>query len=302
MNRLKETGSLDSRAEWMLAAAYAVSGRMTQAKELMFREVSGEYGAADFTYGSSLRDKAVVLQALALTDNMGQALPAALEVAESINKGDYSTQEAAFAAMAMDRLYGKVASQGVKATVNGEEVVSAKSVYGRSVSGKVDVKNTSGEVLYATLTSVSRAPAGTTVPAKANGLRLEVSYKDADGNAVDASSIPQGKEFTAVVKVTNPTQADYRSLALSESIPSGWEILNDRMRGGAADADASYRDIRDDRCDWFFDLPHGASRTFSLKLRAAYEGSYTLPSVTCSAMYNPQVSANTGSGTASVVR
>ena len=302
MNRLKETGSLDSRAEWMLAAAYAVSGRMTQAKELMSREVSGEYGVADFTYGSSLRDKAVVLQALALTDNLGQALPAALEVAESINKGDYSTQEAAFAAMAMDRLYGKVASQGVKATVNGEEVVSAKSVYGRSVSGKVDVKNTSGEVLYATLTSVSRAPAGTTVPAKANGLRLEVSYKDADGNAVDASSIPQGKEFTAVVKVTNPTQADYRSLALSESIPSGWEILNDRMRGGAADADASYRDISDDRCDWFFDLPHGASRTFSLKLRAAYEGSYTLPSVTCSAMYNPRVSANTGSGTASVVR
>ena len=302
MNRLKESGALDSRAEWMLAAAYAVSGKTKQAKELMTREGSGEYDAADFTYGSSLRDKAVVLQALALTDDIGQALPAALEVADGINKGLYSTQEAAFAAMAMDRLYGKVSSQGVKAAVNGEDVTSAKSVYSRSVSGKVEVKNTGDDVLYATLTTISRAPAGTKVPAEANGLRLSVSYMDADGNSIDASSVPQGKEFTAVVKVTNPTQSDYRSLALSESIPSGWEILNDRMRGGNAGDEADYRDIRDDRCDWFFDLPHGASRTFSLKLRAAYEGTYTLPSVTCSAMYNPQVSANTGSGTTSVVR
>ena len=302
MNRLKESGSLDSRAEWMLAAAYAVSGKTKQATELMTREGSGDYNAADFTYGSSLRDKAVVLQALALTDDMGQALPAALEVAESINKGLYSTQEAAFAAMAMDRLYGKVSSQGVKATVNGQEVVSAKSVYGQSVSGKVEVKNTADDVLYATLTSVSRAPAGTRVQAESNGLRLSVSYKDADGNDLNVASIPQGRQFTAVVRVTNPTQADYRSLALSESIPSGWEILNDRMRGGVVEGEADYRDIRDDRCDWFFDLPHGASKTFNLKLRAAYEGSYTLPSVTCSAMYNPQVAANTESGTTSVVR
>ena len=302
MNRLKETGSLDSRAEWMLAAAYAVSGRTKQAKELMTREVSGDYGAADFTYGSTLRDKAVVLQALALTDDLGQALPAALGVAESINKGNYSTQEAAFAAMAMDRLYAKVGSQGVKAEVNGEAVTSAKSVYGRAVSGKVEVKNTGDDMLYATLTTVSRTPAGTKVSAAANGLRVSVSYQDSDGNAMDAASIPQGKEFTAVVKVTNTTQADYRSLALSESIPSGWEILNDRMRGGGADTGATYRDIRDDRCDWFFDLPHGASKTFSLRLRAAYEGRYTLPAITCSAMYNPQVSANTESGTTSVIR
>jgi hypothetical protein len=302
MNRLKETNSLDSRAEWMLAAAYAASGKTKQAKELMTRESAGDYGAADFTYGSSLRDKAVVLQALALTDDLGQAIPVALEVAEGINKGYYSTQEAAFAAMAMDRLYGKVGSQGVKAAVNGKEVTSAKSVYSQPVTGRVEVKNAGDDVLYATLTSISRAPAGTKVPAEANGLRLSVSYQDAQGNALPVNSIAQGTEFTAVVKVTNPTQADYRSLALSESIPSGWEIQNDRMRGGVVEGDAAYRDIRDDRCDWFFDLPHGASKTFSLKLRAAYEGTYTLPSVTCSAMYNPQVSANTESGTASVIR
>ena len=304
MNRLKEAGSLDSRAEWMLAAAYAVAGKTKQAQELVARgsEGTGEYGSTDFTYGSSTRDKTVVLQVLSLTGDLAQALPVALEVAENVNKGFYSTQDAAFAAMAMDRLYAKVGAQSIKATVGGEEIVSAKSVFSKPVSGKVDVKNTSDGVLYTTLTTVAKAPAGTSVPAAANGLRLEVTYKDASGAAVRPSTLEQGKEFTAVVKVTNPTQADYRSLALSERIPSGWEILNDRMRGGADDSGVDHRDIRDDRCDWFFDLPHGASKTFTLKLRAAYEGTYTLPAITCSAMYDPHVAANTASATAAVTR
>ena len=305
MNRLKESGKLEGRAEWMLAAAYAVSGKVKTAQEIVAKGAAstGEYGGADFTYGSSLRDKAVVLQVHALSNDLAQALPTALEVAEYINKGDYSTQEAAFAAMAMDRLYAKVGTQAVKAQVGGQDVVSAKSVYSQPVSGRVTVKNTGDGVLYVMLTSVSRTPAGVTIPAEAHGLQISVTYQDASGKNLKATTIPQGTEFKAIVKVTNPTTADYRSLALSERVPSGWEILNDRLRiGDASEGAADHRDIRDDRCDWFFDLPHGASKTFTLKLRAAYEGSYTLPAITCSAMYNPQVSANAESKTTSVTR
>ena len=305
MNRLKESGKLEGRAEWMLAAAYAASGKVKTAQEIVDKgaETTGEYDGRDFTFGSSLRDKTVLLQVLALTDNLSQALPTALEVAQEINKGWYSTQEAAFAAMAMDRLFAKVGTQAVKANVAGQDVVSAKSVYSQPVSGPVTVKNTSDGVLYVTLTTVGRTPAGVTVPAEAHGLQIAVTYKDASGKELKATSIPQGTEFTAVVKVTNPTQADYRSLVLSERIPSGWEILNDRLRrGDASEGAVDHRDIRDDRCDWFFDLGRGASKTFNLKLRAAYEGSYTLPAITCSAMYNPQVAANTESKTTAVTR
>ena len=303
MNRLKESGTLDSRAEWMLAAAYAVSGKLQQAKELTTREGYGDYSAADFTYGSTLRDKAVVLQVLALTDNIAGALPVAQEVADAINKDQYSTQEAAFAALAMDRLFAKTGSQSVRATVGGQAVTTAKSVYSQPVTGKVEVKNTSDQVLYATLMTVAKAPAGTLVPAAANGLKLVVSYLDASGSSVKVDSVPQGTELTVQVQVTNTTPSDLRSLALSASIPSGWEILNDRMRGGSGQNDgATYRDIRDNRCDWFFDLQQGKSRTFTMKVRAAYEGSYTLPSVTCSAMYNPHVAANTASAKTVVTR
>jgi uncharacterized protein YfaS (alpha-2-macroglobulin family) len=304
MNRLKESGQLDGRAAWMLAAAYAVDGKVKLAQELLDRgsSESGNYDASDFTYGSSLRDKAVVLQALVLTGNQGQAIPAAQEVAQRINQGAYSTQEAAFAAMAMDRLFAQAGAREIRAAIGGKEVVSAKSVLSQPVTGNVEVKNNSDGLLYATLTRISKAPAGTLVPAAASGLKIAVTYQMADGSPIRPESIPQGTEFTALVKVSNPTQADCRSLALSERIPSGWEILNDRLRSGLQEEGNGYRDIRDDRCDWFFDLPHGASKTFNLKLRAAYEGSYTLPAITCSAMYNPQVAANTESKTTAVTR
>jgi len=74
------------------------------------------------------------------------------------------------------------------------------------------------------------------------------------------------------------------------------------MRGGVQDENVLHKDIRDDRCNWFFDLGGNSSRTFTLKLRAAYEGEYTLPAVTCSAMYDPHIFANTASGSAAVVR
>ena len=304
MNRLKEAGDLSDRAAWMLASAYAVSGKSKSAEELIanIEKVTGEYEAGDFTYGSSLRDKSVILQALALTGQLSEAIPTAQEVAEEINKGWYSTQEAAFAAMAMDRLFSKVGAQSIRATVGGEAVTSAQSVYSKPVSGRVEVKNTSDDLIYATLTTASRAPALTPVAAAANGLEIAVTYQNADGTTLDPSSIQQGTEFTAIVKVSNPSSRDYKSLALSERVPSGWEIRNDRLRGGTGDGEADYRDIRDDRCNWFFDLPHGKSRSFTLKLRAAYEGVYTLPAVICSAMYDPHVAANTASGSATVTR
>ena len=96
---------------------------------------------------------------------------------------------------------------------------------------------------------------------------------------------------------------DYSNLALTEAIPSGWEIFNDRLTGGeSAGTDYTYRDIRDDKVVWFFDLPKGTAKTFRVKMHAAYEGEFILPAVKCEAMYDSKVSANTASGTARVTK
>ena len=309
MNRLKETADLGYRAKWVLASAYAVTGKAQIAKQIIgsISDSFEEYSPNNYTFGSSLRDKALALEALALTDDIGGALPLALEISEKVNAGHYSTQEAGFAAIAMDRLHGKFPTESVSADVTAagkkQDLASAKSVLALPVKGGVSVRNTGSGPLYATLLTTERIPAGTPVPARADGLSVRVAYSLADGTAVNPASIRQGTEFTAAVTVAGTSAArDFENLALRMRIPSGWEILNQRLLGIIDEEGFDYQDIRDDRCDWFFDLPHGRMKTFRLRLRAAYEGSYVLPAVTCEAMYDPHVAANTASGKAEVVR
>jgi len=82
------------------------------------------------------------------------------------------------------------------------------------------------------------------------------------------------------------------NLALTQVFPSGWEIINERLFGGAAGSQFTYRDIRDDRVLTYFGLKLGEEKVFKVKLNATYSGSYFLPPVVCEAMYNNAVTAN----------
>lgn len=301
MNRLKESETLDNRARWMLAAAYAVAGKTQTAKDIIGTagKEFEEYDPSNITYGSCDRDKAVALEVLALTDNLAEALPLASELAATFSRGWYSTQEAAFLSVAMQRLHAKIDSKAIVAEVGSQAVTTAKSIYGVPASGKVTVKNNGEGLLYATLVNVSKAPAGTPVAAAENGIKLQASYTSLQGQAIAVKQLRQGTEFYCTVTVNNPAGRGITSIALREMIPSGWEIQNERLRGGDT---YGHQDIRDDGCLWFFDLPSGATKTFKLRLRAAYEGTYTLPSIVCEAMYEPRISARTASSTTSVVR
>jgi hypothetical protein len=169
-------------------------------------------------------------------------------------------------------------------------------------SGAITVKNNADGPLYGSLVSISRPAAGAVVPARSNGLRLEVSYKDEKGRSVNPASLAQGTRFSASVKVLNATQGDLENLALGLCIPSGWEIQNDRLLGGEDAGGYDHKDIRDDRVNWFFALPAGKAKTFTVQLRAAYEGTYTLPAIVCEAMYQRGINASTASGSAVVNR
>ncbi len=48
-----------------------------------------------------------------------------------------------------------------------------------------------------------------------------------------------------------------------------------------------YRDVRDDRALSYFELAPGETRTFKLRLNAAYQGRFYLPPVAVEAMYDP---------------
>ncbi len=311
MNRLKESESLSSQAGWMLASTYALSGKKAVAEEIISKLKTGfhDHREKDESFGSPARDKAMALEALVLTDAIPEAMDLAQEVAESMSGGWYMTQEVAFAATAMRRLALKTGTGSLSAEVvqggNTAKVKTTKAVSSVPVNtqdGDIKVTNTTDGTIYATLITSVRPEFGDRVEARSNGLNLKVSYSAESGRTLNPHDILQGTDFTAAITVGNTSGSkDYTNLALTGMIPSGWEIVNDRLSGGEASTAAySYRDIRDDRVSWFFDLAKGSSKTFRIKLHASYQGEFILPAIKCEAMYDPHTSANTASGKAKV--
>ena len=310
MNRLKESDNLSSQASWMLAAAYAVTGKKNVAREITegLKTDFSDYQETGRTYGSPVRDKAIALGTCVYMDE----IPAALDIAQEISKamsGWYTTQEAAFATNFMSLLADKVGTGAISAEIKqGENITQAQST--KSVcsftldpqTGGADVKNLSDADIHATLVTSTIPKTGEKTEARSNGISLDVKYTSSEGKALNPSEIKQGTDFTVTITVGNSSGLrDYTHLALTEMIPSGWEISNERLYG-VQDKDLSYNymDIRDDRVVWHFDLPKGTSKTFRVKVHASYEGEFVLPAVKCEALYDSKTSANTTSGTAKV--
>jgi len=53
-----------------------------------------------------------------------------------------------------------------------------------------------------------------------------------------------------------------------------------------------YQDIRDDRVLTYFDIPRSARQVYRVRLTAAYQGRYYLPTTGCEAMYDNTISAS----------
>jgi uncharacterized protein YfaS (alpha-2-macroglobulin family) len=315
MNRLKEKEKLSNTAAWMLSAAYSLSGKKNIAQEIIRRiqnETESRSGY-DWTYGSGIRNKAISVEALALADDIQEAYEVAQEVSKGMS-GYYSTQEAAFAAHAMAQLARRANAGNLSVEIaqgNGspETVGGTSGYYEKELdaqSGTVRLKNLSESKTFATLVTSTYPADNEKVQAKSSGLSISVRYVSEDGKILEPAEILQGTEFISVVTVTNVSgNTDCYNVALSEKIPSGWEIFNDRLMGNSPSEESvswSYRDIRDDRVNWFFNIGKGATKTFKIKLQAAYEGEFNLPAIKCEAMYDRNFSANTASGTAKVIR
>jgi len=298
MNRLREAKDLGDQARWMLASAYALSGKASLADALLdgSKREFPEYAFNELTFGTTLRDRMIAVEALALNGRVADAFVLMADVTPR----ELSTQESAFTAIAYDHLFKQTGSSAIHAKVGGQEVASAASVLSQKISGPTVVENLSEGKLFITSLTEVHEPLQTAV---SNGLNVEVKYLNENGTALNPATLSQGTRFTAVVTVKGNANIELKNLALSMGIPSGWEIVNDRLTGSAATEDSyDYKDIRDDRVDWFFALPTKRSKTFRVQLRAAYEGSYSLPAVHCQAMYNAAINGSTASGTVSVTQ
>lgn len=307
MNRLRDLPGLDLRTRWMLAAAYARVGQ-TQAAKALVKDLDTHvpaYTEMYWTYGSDLRDEALIAEALLSMGETAQAAGVVRRISERLsNDGWYSTQSTAFGLMAVARLAEKSQlSKGLSYAYieNGkardrfsEKAIARTELPTPDGKARVGIANTGKNLLYVRLVRTGTPLAGEE-RASSNGLNIAVRYETMQHDPIDPASVEQGTDFFAVVTVSHPGVAGpYHQLALTQVFPGGWEIRNARMEGsesGVKSDHFTYQDIRDDRVMTYFDLYKGRSVTYRVMLNASYTGRYYLSGAHCEAMYDHTVNA-----------
>ncbi len=321
MNRMRESTLLTSQAAWRLAAAYAAAGKPEVAQRLI-EDVSTEiqpYRELAQTYGSDLRDQAMILETLVMMNEKGKAANLLKSMSGKLASGNwYSTQTTAYCLLAVGKLVAESGGQAKDIrfayTLGGASEKNAGSSnpvlqipidIDQLNSKNISLKNESEGILYARVILDGKPLQGDTTAAQ-NDLNMSIQYETLKGKKLDPTSIPQGTDFVAVVTVKNPgIRGNYEEMALTQVFPAGWELRNLRMdnleytiKNDASD----YQDIRDDRIYTYFDISSNNTRTYSILLNATYEGRYYLPSVYCEAMYDNGINARESGGWVEVVR
>jgi hypothetical protein len=306
MNRLRTQQNLDATAAWMLAAAYASGNRRDVAQQIisgLSRDVK-PYAEMSYTYGSALRDKAIILQTFVSMGRDDDAMQVARQVAQELSSDNwYGTHSTAFALMAMGRFAARFTGAGIdaKVTVGGkaETLASKKGMILKDLTGasrNVSITNSSKDPLFIRLTGTGRPLEGSKVATSQN-LGLKVNYLDLQGKPISPDKLPQGRDFVVQLVVTNPGTfaSSLDELAVTYLFPAGWELANQRMETFSdrfKNSYVRYLDIRDDRLNAFFGMDRG-TWTYNLLMTATYAGRYWLPDVSAEAMYVNTVAART---------
>lgn len=308
MNRLREKENLTLQARWRLAAAYGIAGQDEVAEELIKTASIDipDYRALSYNYGSSLRDKAMIIETMTLMNKKEKASVLIRELCESLGQNRwYSTQTTAYSLLAISKFASGDGSEEMRFSyvVNGEssgnqysnKTILMKELSVAQVKGNtINVSNHGDQPLFVRLIMSGKPVTGADTYAS-NQLSLNVNYYDMEDNEISITALEQGTDFKAVVSITHPGGRDwYHNMALTQIFPSGWEIINSRMdEVGSVHTKSvpTYQDIRDDRVYTYFDIYNRKTQSYVVLLNSSYQGHFYLPSVTCEAMYDKTIYA-----------
>ncbi len=303
MNRFKEIDMNYDLTKALAAAAFAQKGKTSIAQNLLPNVEEGQSMSDYYTsFGSRTRDLAFYTYVQMLCDVDQQTVQNNINNLCRMISGDrwLDTQTTAFALFVLGKYAEKmnIANTNLSATVkvNGEERTlntnMASVGYGftpKMGSNMLEIKNLTDQKMVANLftkTSVAEYD----MSESGNFITMTISYTDKSGNPVNLSNLTAGTDLKVQMTVTNPSEWQVTELALSYYLPSGWELVNERLSGDmTGNEGAKHIDFRDDRAYFYFDLMPRSKKTFTLKANATYEGNYMIPAIRCEDMYNNEI-------------
>jgi alpha-2-macroglobulin len=270
MNRLRQQEDIAVQARWLLASAYALSGMHEVAGRLMdgvAAQGAHQVQPDDIRFGAEGQGYSGECPYPAWQTRNGDAAGARYGLQLSSDMW-HSTQTTAWALMSIINFAGEAgnepmqftwsADNGSPVTVGTDKPVAQVpvDVTGRSERGRVRVSNDSDNELFVSLI-MTGTPGGIDNTRYSENLSVDTRLTAMDDRPLSPDAIEQGTDFKYVVRVSNPgTAGNAENLALTQMVPSGWEIRNTRLEGisGHERDVPDYRDIRDDRVHSYFDL------------------------------------------------
>lgn len=311
---IMRNAKLSKTTKYMLASAYALVGEKNVGLQLVqsLDSVDFDYEHDNSTFGSGLRDDAIILEAM-LT--LGQQEDV-IELAENISKNLgtntwYSTQTTAFCLKAFGKMAAESHGDGkLKASIDANEtkrnITSSASTYILELEGNdkaITIENKGEGLIYGHIVQKG-VPKESMQESTNSKVEIDVDYFDKDGNVLDIRQLKLGQTVVAQVSLYNPTNFTMEYLAVEQLVPSGWEIINKRLFNNTTHTDANgfHQDIRDDRVYSYLNLPAKNKYRFRVELTAAYLGEFSLPSVAVEAMYDNSINASVKGARVSVVQ
>ncbi|EAL3939574.1 alpha-2-macroglobulin [Campylobacter lari] len=299
--------SLDNVSLWQLGAAYKLAGfdevALNIAQQLSTKPDNKD-SYAD-TYGSFLRDEAIIANAYKII--YGKNNDALLDDIKKTLEGHawLSTQSIGYALYALANSFDDNVSKTIKAklTINHEnqKLDSSFAKFEFNQGGALIEAKEDTYVHF----GIEGVKKGIAEPFRQR-IDIERSFYDENGNTIDENTIKSSQIFYMKLKISNKNYPGASHFALTQILPSGWEVVHDLLGEDTPDfvrnSYYDFMDIRDDKIMYFFPLHHDETREFFVKLSAITPGVYTLSGAYAEAMYDDAYKALSESKRVKVVQ
>lgn len=312
MNEIYENNlkNLTTTNKWLLAASYKLAGFDDIALKIA-RNLSIEPNEPDsyydYSYGSKLRNKAIILESHQIIFNKINDI-LYNDIKNELETNSWlSTQTMSYSLLALANIKEQSNNTSLNAsvTLNGKkENLSGQNAITLDLNeGEAIIESKHDMFANYTWEGITKDNKGDNI---ARNMRLEREFITIEPNGaeipLDIRNLKSAQSFWMKITVGGIDDDLYlKNVALVQNLPSGWEIENLRLNENIlpeqvelANSAISYTDIRDDKIMWFFDL-NGDDAVVYAKINAITPGNFSLSAAYCEVMYDGSYQASSDS-------
>jgi uncharacterized protein YfaS (alpha-2-macroglobulin family) len=301
--------SIDSK--YLLAGAYALMGKMNSYNQFLpkkFSPVKTDRQSGG-SFDSEIRANAIILNVLLEVDPNNDQVAIIVNHLAKLADQMYSTQETAFALLAL----GKAASYNADADLKVDVIVDGKTVEvvenndqtitGDELNGKEISLIASGEGSLFYFWNVEGIKKDGKVQEDDNLMKVRRTYYDyKTGSMINNNRFKQGQLLLCKISLTG-YEKSAENIVITDMVPAGFEIENPRLSDLSNLAFEpkvtlfpDNLDIRDDRLILFTDLQRKKTTDYYYMVRVVSAGEYELPVIGAEAMYDRDFRSFNGAG------